>query len=135
MYLPGKLSWFAVSLFIVNLFFISNTMAANDASGSDVFDDRVYTEQTEKAMDNMHHLFIKAYDKSSPAGEREKAKRAYLETGQKLIRQLHERVMMLDVKKGAALSHTDVLLSVHMMSMMLDMLASIQQEQWLETEM
>lgn len=135
MYLQRKLLIFAVSVFIGNLLFLSNSMAANDTSDSLVFDNRVYTEQTEKAMDKMHHLFIKAYDKTSSSGEREKAKREYLVMGQKLIRQVHERVMSLDVKKGAALSHTDVLLSVHMMSMMLDMLASIQQEQWQDPSM
>jgi len=135
MYIDRKLLKFAVSLFIVNLLFLSSSMAANDTPDSLVFDNRVYTEQTEKAMDKMHHLFIKAYDKTSPSGDREKAKREYLEMGQNLIRQLHERVMTLDVKRGAALSHTDVLLSVHMMSMMLDMLASIQQEQWVDPSM
>lgn len=135
MYLKGKLPWFAVFFIIVNLLFLSNSMAANDPPDSLVFDNKVYTENTEKAMDKMHHLFIKAYDKTSPSGEREKAKREYLAMGQNLVRGLHERVMSLDVKKGAALSHTDVLLSVHMMSMMLDMLASIQQEQWQDPNM
>ncbi|MDH5259474.1 MAG: hypothetical protein OEX07_15780, partial [Gammaproteobacteria bacterium] len=78
MYIERKLLKFAVSLFIVNLLFPLSSMAANDTPDSLVFDNRVYTEQTEKAMDKMHHLFIKAYDKTSPSGEREKAKREYL---------------------------------------------------------
>lgn len=80
-------------------------------------------------------LFLKAFDKKSSAGEREKAKREYVQIGKKLIGQMHERVMALNVKEGAALSPTDVILSIHMMGMMLEMLATIQQEEWQDPTM
>ena len=113
----------------VNFLFISNSLAVQDSDSSYVYDESTYSVETEKAMDKMHMLFMKAFDKSSPSGEREKARREYMKIGKGLIRGMHERVMALDVKKGAALSHTDVLLAVHMMSMMLDMMATIQQEE------
>lgn len=115
---------------LCGILYSTNAAAAKNSEPSMVYDESAYTEATEKDMAKMHALYLKAYDKKASLGDREKAKREYLKIGKKLVREMHERIMMLDVKKGAALSHTDVLLSVHMMSMMVDMLATLQQEEW-----
>lgn len=104
----------------------ANAFAGDDAAGISMYDDSAYTQKVEKNMNKMHGLFLKAYDKSLSKKQRQKAKKEYFEIAQGLVRDMHGRVMKLDVKSGAALSHTEVLLSTHMTMMLLDMLAEEQ---------
>ncbi len=97
-----------------------------------MFDDATYTAEVEKGHQKLHMLYGKALDKSLPAMKREKARRDYFKVSQNLNKRMHSRVMSLDVKKGAALSHTDILLSTHLLLMTADMLSTIQQDAWKE---
>ena len=111
----------SLSIFGVNAYAAEN-------EGTAVYDESVYTKQVEKSMDKMHMLYMRAFDKSLTKSEANKAKTEYYKIAQGLVREMHERVMGLNVKAGAALSHTDVLLSTHMTMMLLDMLAAEQLE-------
>ena len=102
-----------------------NAYAAGD-DGTSVYDESVYTQKVEKSMDNMHALYVRTFDKSLSKSKANKAKAEYYKIAQGLVRDMHQRVMGLNVKTGAALSHTDVLLSTHMNLMLLDMLAAEQ---------
>ena len=105
-------------------------ISAEMTPSSLVFDDATYTVEVEKAHQKLHMLYGKAFDKSLPLGQREKAKRAFFETSQDLNKKMHSRVMSLNVKEGAALSHTDILLSTHLLLMTADMLSTMQQDVW-----
>jgi hypothetical protein len=97
-----------------------------------MFDDATYTAEVDKGHQKLHVLYGKALNKSLPAMKREKARRDYFKLSQDLNKRMHSRVMMLNPKKGAALSHTDILLSTHLLLMTADMLSTIQQDAWEE---
>ena len=75
-------------------------------------------------------LFGKSFDKSVSASQRLKARMEFLNVAQDLNKKMHARVMTKDPKKGDALSHTDILLSTHLLLMTADMLSTMQQETW-----
>lgn len=108
-----------------SVFLSVNANATNDADMS-LYDESAYTQSVEKTLHKMHGLYLKAHDSSLSAKDQAKAKKAYFTVAQGLVRDMHERVMKLDVKAGAALSHTDILLSNHVTMMLLDMLAADQ---------
>ena len=95
-----------------------------------MFDDATYTAEVEKGHQKLHMLYGKVVNESLSVIEREKARRDYFKVSQDLNKRMHSRVMSLDVKKGAALSHTDILLSTHLLLMTTDMLSTIQQDTW-----
>lgn len=95
-----------------------------------VFDDATYTAEIEKAHEKLHALYGKVINKSLSKDQREKARRGFFEVSQDINKKMHSRVMSLDPKKGAALSHTDILLSTHLLLMTTDMLSTIQQDAW-----
>lgn len=105
-------------------------LSAEMTPSSLVFDDATYTMEVEQGHQKLHMLYGKALDKSLPLGQREKAKRDYFKLSQDLNKRMHSRVMSLNVKEGAALSHTDVLLSTHLLLMTTDMLSTLQQDIW-----
>ena len=111
----------AVSVFFAPAAFAG--MAYNEAD---------YPAYFEKTMDKLHVLHGKVFDKTTSVGEREKAKRAFFKHSQDLVKKMHARVMTLDIKKGASLSHTEVLLNTHLQLMVADMLSSLQQEAWID---
>ena len=106
--------------------FMSVNVNASDDTGIPLYDETAYTQSVEKKMHKMHGLYLRAHDSSLSAKDKAKAKREYYAVAQGLVRDMHERVMRLDIKTGAALSHTDIILSNHLTMMLLDMLAAEQ---------
>ena len=105
-------------------------LSAEMTPSSLVFDDSTYTAEVEKAHQKLHELYGKVVNKSLSKDQREKARRGFFEVSQNINKKMHSRVMSLDAKKGAALSHTDILLSTHLLLMTTDMLSTIQQDAW-----
>lgn len=95
-----------------------------------VFDETTYTDDVEQDHQKLHMLYGQATDKSLPLGQREKAKRGFFKVSQELNKKMHNRVMSMNVKEGAALSHTDILLTTHLLLMTTDMLSTMQQDVW-----
>lgn len=118
-----------VVLFLCTLV-MPTAFSAEMTPSSLVFDDATYTADVEKAHQQLHMLYGKAFNKSLPGIEREKARREFFKVSQDLNKKMHSRVMMLDPKEGAALSHTDILLATHLLLMTADMLSTIQQDAW-----
>jgi len=111
----------AVSVFFAPAAFAG--MAYNEAD---------YPAYFEKTMDKLHVLHGKVFNKTISLGEREKAKREFFKHSQDLVKKMHARVMTLNVKEGAALSHTEVLLTTHLQLMIADMISTLQQEAWID---
>ena len=95
-----------------------------------VFDDATYSADVEKEHQKLHMLYGQAVDKTLPMGQREKARRDFFTVSQDLNKKMHNRVMALNIKEGAALSHTDILLATHLLLMTADMLSTLQQDAW-----
>ncbi|WP_455218121.1 hypothetical protein [Kaarinaea lacus] len=115
--------------FLVYVLFVPATFA-DEMTQSLMFDDASYTAEVEKAHQKLHMLYGKAVDQSVNASQRLKARREFLNVAQDLNKKMHARVMTKDPKKGDALSHTDVLLSTHLLLMTADMLSTIKQDEW-----
>lgn len=120
------------SLILFTYMFVVPAVAisAEMTPSSLVFDDATYTVEVEKAHQKLHMLYGEASDRSLALGQREKAKREFFKVSQGLNKKMHSRVMSLNVKEGAALSHTDILLSTHLLLMTADMLTTMQQDIW-----
>ena len=126
----GKSLNFLAALMLFVFLFFSPSVFSDEMTGSMMFDDASYAADVEKAHQKLHMLYGKAFDKSSSASQRLKARQEFLKVAQELNKKMHARVMTKDPKKGDALSHTDVLLSTHLLLMTADLLSTIQQEAW-----
>ena len=120
----------AILALLFTLFTVPVASSAEMTPSSLVFDDATYTADVEKQHQKLHMLYGQAVDKSLSVGQREKAKRDFFAVSQDLNKKMHSRVMSLNVKEGAALSHTDTLLATHLLLMTADMLSAIQQDAW-----
>ena len=130
MIIKGKgLLLFASGLLFVCLLY-AQPVFSDEMTGSMMFDDASYAADVEKGHQKLHMLYGKAFDKSSSASQRLKARQDFLKVSQELNKKMHARVMTKDPKKGDALSHTDVLLSTHLLLMTADLLSTLQQEEW-----
>jgi len=114
---------------VLMLAFFASIFLVSTAVAEPTYSDEDFPAHMEKSMDKLHGLFQQSFDKTIPGGKRLKARQEYFDLSRDLIKGVHARVMTLDVKKGAALSHTDVLLSIHLLSMSSEMTSSILQEQ------
>jgi hypothetical protein len=120
------------SIMVILMALAVGMLFAPAAFASDVYNEADYPAYFEKTMDKLHVLHQKVFDKTIPLGEREKAKREFFKNSQSLVKKMHARTMTLNVKKGDALSHTEVLLATHLQLMVTDMLSAIQQEAWID---
>ena len=120
----------AILALLITIFIVPVALADEMTPSSLVFDDATYTAEVEKEHQKLHMLYGQAVDNSLPLGQREKARRDFFKVSQDLNKKMHSRVMGLNVKEGAALSHTDILLATHLLLMTADMLSTIQQDEW-----
>ena len=110
----------------VTAVFMAGNAYASESLGIPMYDEAAYTQKVENSMNKMHGLYLRANDKGLSRKDAAKAKKEYFKIAQGLVRSMHDRIMKLDIKNGAALSHTEVLLNNHITMMTLDMLASEQ---------
>lgn len=108
---------------VTTVFIFGNTYAADEWAIS-MYDETAYTQEVENSMNKMHELYLRASDQSLSKKDMAKAKKEYYKIAQGLVRSMHERIMKRNIKLGAAMSHTEIMLSNHMTMMLLDMLAA-----------
>ena len=121
MYKKAKLPLLGVFVLLASL---NLTAATAAAPPQDAYDAAAYTAYVEETMQKLNKLYLTSIDENVPQGEVEKAKKEYLKVARDLLKTMNEKFDGMKVKQGAALSDTEVLLSIHVMTMMLDMLAS-----------
>jgi hypothetical protein len=96
----------------------------------DVYDQAAYTEYVENTMKKLDALYLDFCDTCGvDAAKARIAKEEFLVTVRELMQYMNARYDALDPKKGAALSPTETLVSVHAMTMLVDILAATQIEQ------
>ena len=97
--------------------------------GIDVYDESAYTEYVENTMQKLDALYLDFCDTCGvDATKARVAKEEFLTTVRDLMQYMNARYDGLDPKKGAALSPTEALVSIHAMTMLVDMLAATQLE-------
>lgn len=96
----------------------------------DIYDEAAYTEYVHETMQKLDALYL---DFCSTCGvdtaKAVVAKQEFLSTVRELMQYMNARYDALDPKKGAALSPTETLVSVHVLTMLVDMLAETEIEQ------
>jgi hypothetical protein len=117
-------------VFAASTLFGTGLYAASDAGGTPMYDEGAYTEYVEKTMGKLDKLYLQFCDKcTTKPAEAAKAKAEYYKIVRDLLQYMNGRFDKLDPKKGAALSPTETLVSIHVMTMLVDMLTETQMKE------
>jgi len=107
----------------------SPTVSAQDASEMAVYDEAAYSEYVATTMQKLDKLYLEFCAScgvdATRAGE---ARQEFLVTVRDLMQYMNGRFDQLDPKMGAALSPTETLVSVHALTMLVDILTAMQIE-------
>ena len=96
----------------------------------DIYDEAAYTEYVENTMKKLDALYLDFCATCGVEATKARvAKEEFLVTVRELMQYMNARYDALDPKTGAALSPTETLVSIHAMTMLVDMLAAVQIEQ------
>ena len=96
----------------------------------DIYDEAAYTEYVENTMNKLDALYLDFCATCGVEATKARlAKEEFLVTVRELMQYMNARYDALDPKTGAALSPTETLVSIHAMTMLVDMLAAVQIEQ------
>jgi hypothetical protein len=126
------LKWGFYLLLLTGIFCLGVTSAAADEpSGYSVYDEAAYTEYVENSMKELDRLYLEFCDTCGVEGaEAAKARQEFLTTVRDLMKHMNAKFDSLDPKKGGALSPTETLVSMHVLTMLVDILTATQLEQW-----
>ena len=116
-----------VAAIACNAAFAGEPAAESTAAGIDVYDEAAYTEYVEQTMQKLDALYLDFCATCGVDASKSRiAKQEFLATVRELMQYMNARYDALDPKKGAALSPTEALVSIHAMTMLVDMLAASQ---------
>lgn len=104
-------------------------VVADEMTGLSVYDEAAYTEYVEGMMTKLDKLYIEfseARGVDAPAATQ--AEKEFLEGVHELMQSMNRKFDGLDPKKGASLSPTETLVSIHAHTMLIDILAANQME-------
>jgi len=102
--------------------------AAQYATG--VYDETAYTQYVENTMAKLDELYLDFCDTCGVDATKSRvAKEEFLLTVRDLMRHMNARYDNLDPKLGAALSPTEALVSMHALTMLVDILAATELQQ------
>ena len=115
-----------IQYFVTVAFLVATVIGAsvNAETQAEAYDTAAYTQFLEKSIKDLDKLYLKVIDKKTSHGEAEKAKQAYFRKTRAVLNKMNDRFDKMDVKQGASLSHTEMLVNSHITTMTLDMLAS-----------
>jgi hypothetical protein len=96
----------------------------------DVYDQAAYTEYVQTTMEKLDKLYLNFCGTCGVDAVKARiAKDEFLVTVRELMQYMNARYDKLDPKMGAALSPTETLVSVHALTMLVDILAATELEQ------
>ena len=94
------------------------------------YDDAAYTEYVANTMKKLDKLYLEFCDTCNIELTRARvAREEFLVSVRELMQYMNSRYDNLDPKAGAALSPTETLVSVHVLTMLVDILAATELEQ------
>lgn len=115
--------------FVGSTFMGQSVYAASKTGDTPVYDEAAYTEHVEKTMKKLDKLYLQFCGTcTTDMSKAEKARKEYYVTVRELMQHMNARFDNLDPKKGAALSSTEVLVNIHVLTMLVDMLTATQME-------
>ena len=100
------------------------------ASGDiSVYDEAAYTSYVQNTMKKLDQLYLQFCATCNVSGATaNKARQEFLGTVRELLQKMNDKFDSLDPKKGAALSPTETLVSIHVLTMLVDILTQTQIE-------
>ena len=115
--------------FMASAFYTNSAIAAAKAGDIAVYDEAAYTEHVEKTMKKLDSLYLQFCGTCNvDASKAAKARKEYYAIVRELLEGMNARFDSLDPKKGAALSSTEVLVNLHVLTMLVDILTATQME-------
>ena len=108
---------------------LAGPAGAQEGEGYAVYDEAAYTEFVERSMKKLDALYLQFCEAcgADPA-DAHKARQQFLVEVRELMQYMNARFDALDPKKGAALSPTETLVSIHSLTMLVDILAATEIE-------
>jgi len=120
------LSILAASL---TIFVCGFAQAAEEPVGPVMYDEAAYTEFVENKMKELDELYLKFCDTCGvKASDAALARKEFLISVRELLQYMNGRFDALAPKEGAALSPTESLVSIHVLTMLVDILTETQLE-------
>ena len=120
-------------VFMGSVFLNANAHAADKAAEVSVYDESAYTDYVSETMEKLDKLYLDFCGTCNvDASKAEKARQEFLATVRDLMQHMNARFDELDPKSGAALSPTETLVSIHVLTMLVDILAATQLEHMAE---
>lgn len=115
-------------IFGASLFLGANAYAADKMSGTSVYDAAGYTSFVKNKMEKLDKLYLDFCDKCNvnDSAKAAKARQEFFINVGELMEVMNARFDGLDPEKGAALSSTETLVSIHVLTMLVDILAETQ---------
>jgi hypothetical protein len=133
MTMPNRLTHvvlLATAVLMSNGLFAANLEGTETQIAAEVYDEAAYTQFVEDTMARLDKLYLDFCDTCGvDAIKAREAKQEFLVTVRELMSYMNARYDALDPKKGAALSPTETLVSVHALTMLVDILAATELEQ------
>ena len=107
----------------------ATVQAAEETVGYPVYSEAAYTEFVENSMKELDALYLQFCAACGAKPEQAAAARQeFLVKVRDLMQYMNDRFDALDPKKGAALSPTETLVSIHSLTMLVDILAATEIE-------
>jgi hypothetical protein len=127
---PNRIVTTLVALiFMASAFYGNSALAAAKSGDIPVYDEAAYTNYVENTMKKLDSLYLQFCGTCNvDASKAAKARNEYYATVRELLERMNARFDSLDPKKGAALSHTEVLVNIHVLTMLVDILTVTQME-------
>ena len=114
-------------MFGASTFLGATAHAADKSMDIPVYDESAYTEYTEDKMKKLDKLYLEFCGTcNAEASKAAKARKEFLVTVRDLMQHMNAKFDALDPKKGAALSPTETLVSIHVLTMLVDILTETQ---------
>ena len=111
----------------------SYTHAVEKSMGTPVYDESVYTVNTQAMMKKLDKLYLYFCGTcNADASKALKSKQEFLTTVRELMQSMNAKFDALDPKKGAALSPTETLVSIHVLTMLVDILTETQLQEMMD---
>jgi hypothetical protein len=109
----------------------SPVAVADPAATTEFYDEAAYTAYVEDTMQKLDELYLKFCNLCDvePA-QADAARQEFLAMVRDLMQRMNARFDSLDPKMGAALSPTETLVSIHVLTMLVDILTANQLEHW-----
>ena len=107
----------------------TSAYAATKAGEVAVYDEAAYTEYVANTMKKLDSLYLQFCGTCNvDASKAVKARNEYYATVRELLQGMNARYDQLDPKKGAALSSTEILVNMHVLTMLVDILTATQMQ-------